>query len=273
MRSILNYDYQVKLGDNFSQSIYLNKYENIKEIISCAAFCHDKDEVAIIDVGAHDGFFCTQLEQTLNTVSSLVIYSFEPTIPTFINLHHQLPASTNRIKIIPVALSDSSEWVSISYEVKDSMLAQIIPNNGVPRLIGDSLIGVTMPLDTFVQKFSVKPTLIKIDVEGFEVNVLRGAKSTIRNFYPAVCIEWNPETAKQTKSSLSEILELLSAYQFFYINDYEGQRLPFAAEVSSPLEVTWTCNLFCLPASPFHGDQWRKNLAALCRRYNLDLNV
>lgn len=273
-QSILGYDYFVKLGDNFSQSNYLNKYDNIPEIISCSAFCQNEKQPVILDVGAHDGFFCTQLEQTLKAVPDHLIYAFEPTAPTFVDLHHQVTSlNSRRIKIVPLALSDASEWVSISHEARNSMLAQIIPSSGVPRLTGNTFVGASMTLDSFVQKFSLQPSVLKVDVEGFELNVLRGAKQTLERYSPGICLEWNPETAALTGSSMQAILDILSSYRFFYLNDYEGQRLTFTSEVRNPMDINWTCNLVCVPGTLSRVETWKENLKALCMKYQLDLTV
>jgi FkbM family methyltransferase len=274
--SILGFPYLVKLNDNFSQSQYLSPYDNIPEIISCAAYCKSRGRSVVLDVGAHSGFFVTQLNQLLqNGKGEVELYSFEPTAPTFTDLFQHIggvPHSGN-IRIIPVALSDAKEWVSISYEEKDSMLAQIIPQDGGARLKGPTYIGASMTLDSFTAKFSIRPEVLKIDVEGFEMKVLLGAQKTLLECLPAICIEWNPETAKQTGTDMTGLAKLLQDYEIYYLNDYEGQRLPFTSVVKDPREITWTSNLFCLPVSKNIGAEWKKQLSAIIEDYRLELKV
>ena len=42
--------------------------------------------------------------------------------------------------------------------------------------------------DEFVKKFNVVPALMKIDVEGAELYVLRGAKALLREHHPAILL-------------------------------------------------------------------------------------
>jgi FkbM family methyltransferase len=274
--SVLGFPYLIKLNDNFSQSQYLSPYDNIPEIISCAAYCRTQGRSVVLDVGAHSGFFATQLNQLLrNQPGEVELYSFEPTAPTFTDLFQHLGGvpHSDSIRIIPVALSDTKEWVSISYEEKDSMLAQIIPKSGDARLKGPTYIGASMTLDSFVSKFSISPVVLKIDVEGFEMNVLLGAQKTLTDNLPAICIEWNPETAKQTGTDMAGLANLLRDYEIYYLNDYQGQRLPFTSLVSDPLEISWTSNLFCLPVSKNSAGEWKKHLNAIIKDYRLALKV
>ncbi|MEM2369243.1 MAG: FkbM family methyltransferase [Candidatus Pacearchaeota archaeon] len=51
-------------------------------------------------------------------------------------------------------------------------------------------------IDNYVRKFKIAPTLIKIDVEGDEVNVLNGAKFTLKKFKPKIIVETHSDELK-----------------------------------------------------------------------------
>lgn len=78
------------------------------------------------------------------------------------------------------------------------------------------------------------PDLIKIDVEGFEAPVLRGARQTLRTFKPRLFIELHGLEQGDRMRNVAEILELLSI---------AGYDAPLHVESGRPLDgpaVTFT---------------------------------
>ena len=75
-------------------------------------------------------------------------------------------------------------------------------------------------LDNFLNdKVSLsKVDLIKIDVEGFEFNVLRGAMNTIRKYSPVLYIELDDNNLKQQSSSAKELIHFLAEAGFTAMN-------------------------------------------------------
>jgi hypothetical protein len=47
-------------------------------------------------------------------------------------------------------------------------------------------------IDAYCRSLNIKPSLIKIDVEGFEFSVLNGARNTLRELRPSVLVELHP---------------------------------------------------------------------------------
>jgi FkbM family methyltransferase len=74
-------------------------------------------------------------------------------------------------------------------------------------------------LDAFVEANAVAPVgLVKIDVEGFEPDVLAGARNTIARFRPAVFLEMNAYTliAFRDHSPRALLRTLLATFPFVY---------------------------------------------------------
>ena len=175
--SVFSFPYRISLGDAFSENPFYNPYSNVGEILATAAWVLDKQNPVIFDIGGHCGFIATQLAQMLKK-NDPVIYSFEPVAPTFSDLLHSVNdlSLQKYINPVAVALSDSSGFVQLSYSKWSSMLAQIIPEGKQlnARAGSEIYIAASQTLDDFV-KISNLPDVIKIDVEGWETNVLRGA--------------------------------------------------------------------------------------------------
>jgi hypothetical protein len=81
-------------------------------------------------------------------------------------------------------------------------------------------------LDDFINSLGTSPDLIKIDTEGNEINVLRGASQTIASARPLVIFEAN---------ILSDRMELWSAFEEL---EYSLFELPFAFGSESILDKT-----------------------------------
>jgi FkbM family methyltransferase len=64
-------------------------------------------------------------------------------------------------------------------------------------------------VDSLVKKYHLKPSLIKIDVEGADYLVIKGAQQTIRQFRPAIICEFVKETQADYNVTGESILNFL----------------------------------------------------------------
>jgi hypothetical protein len=86
--------------------------------------------------------------------------------------------------------------------------------------------------------------LIKVDVEGSELPVLRGAQKTLQHHHPALIVEvceWNFQDAGYSKKDLVRFLES-AGYESWII----GPRSALQETRSRP--VPDYCNIICLPS-------------------------
>lgn len=73
-----------------------------------------------------------------------------------------------------------------------------------------------------------KIDFIKIDVQGWEASVLRGAEKMLKEKSPlSVLVEVWPQGLQRNGSSVDEVLEFLKSFSFRLIDPKEG--LPFKA--------------------------------------------
>lgn len=106
-----------------------------------------------------------------------------------------------------------------------------------------------------------RPALLKIDVEGSEVAVLRGAPRLLsRRESPAILLEYNRVTLSECGANGRSLGELLSGYALHYVDDLEGQIISFGSPVSRIDEITWICNLFAVPPAEDSSARWASAL-------------
>ena len=83
----------------------------------------------------------------------------------------------------------------------------------------------TITLDTFCRESELRPNLVKIDVEGAELLVLRGASQLLRDSCPTIILAVHPYWLPSGQST-QQIFELLSTYGYTMYNS-EGSRVEY----------------------------------------------
>jgi hypothetical protein len=148
---------------------------------------------------------------------------------------------------VAAAVLDDRRPVHLSFSDRNSLYAQVAAC-GRPRA-GDALAHAPgMTLDDFHSFVGVLPTLIKIDVEGSEVAVLRGARRLLaRADRPALLFEYNPDTLNECGAASEAFHELLAGYALYYIDDFEGRKMPFGCRIARVEDAKYACNLFAVP--------------------------
>jgi methyltransferase, FkbM family len=161
-----------------------------------------------VDCGAYTGDTVLQFAEFYPFLSG--ISAFEPTDDTFKMLQNSIAKLSIPVRPIKKAVGD--ECGSAFFDILGNQTANRIVDNdrGV-------LIEVTT-LDTELSE--VSPTYIKMDVEGFELAALRGARETIKKNRPilAICLYHKGEDLYEIPLYLRD---LLTDYNFF-VRKYTG---------------------------------------------------
>ncbi|MDQ3630423.1 MAG: FkbM family methyltransferase [Actinomycetota bacterium] len=170
-----------------------------------------------IDVGANLGYFTAVMAQCVGPDGR--VWSFEPVPETFELL--TLCKSLNDypyVTPIGVALGAADGSTEITYDRRHSGIATIHPD----QVAGEPQQVPLRALDALVSAGEVgRPDLIKVDVEGHEFDVLRGARETIREASPTIVFELNERAARAagwTLAALAELLLSLGDYSFSLID-------------------------------------------------------
>jgi FkbM family methyltransferase len=256
----LGYDFVCHIGD-LAEYPYYHRSAFQHELAICAGWLREAERPVVYDVGANVGFFATQLAQILAGQSSQ-IYAFEPVPTTFAKLVqsvHDLGLS-DRVHPVAAAILDDARPVHVSYCQRNSLYAQIVAN-GAPRP-GDVLAQAPgMTLDGFHSFAGVLPALVKIDVEGSEVAVLRGAQQLLaRPDRPALLFEYNPDTLLECGVAADSFRQLLCGYALHYVDDFEGRRMPFGSPLARVEESQIACNVFAVPQVEGWSTRWASAL-------------
>jgi len=82
----------------------------------------------------------------------------------------------------------------------------------------------TLSLDDYVARGETPPTLMKIDVEGFEWDVLQGGRAVLSSHHPRLWLEVHPEFLENQGQSAAAVLNLLReiGYTVNFHHDYQS---------------------------------------------------
>lgn len=162
---------------------------------------HLKCGAHFVDVGAHQGFY-TLLAAEL-VVENGRIHAFEPTPSNF----EVLQSNTKDIKFIVVNnMALSSRIGTSDFYISRMGSSEYNSINPEGLEIANKITVQTTTLDDYAKKNNISIDVIKIDVEGHELDVLRGATSILNNQSPIVIIEYIPSKRK----SFEEVHHLMN---------------------------------------------------------------
>ena len=142
-----------------------------------------------VDVGGNIGLHTVRFAQLFGTV-----HSFEPTTTNFECLQKNTAILDNVI-LHQLGLGAESGTVTIQLPAD--------ANNCGNFSIVDFADNTEQTVDETIEirtldSFELAPNLIKIDVQGFDYNVLLGAADTIKMYHPVIIIESETKTSRNT---------------------------------------------------------------------------
>jgi FkbM family methyltransferase len=156
----------------------------------------------IVDIGAWCGTWSMAMQKYATN-----IYCYEPN-----KLHYECLAKNlaphNHVQLYNQAVGNEDGFVKLSEE-------SATQNTRVLLETGDTKINKLDSLDT------EGADMIKIDVEGFELQVLRGALETIKRHRPVITTEHSMQTPSAVKNSFG-VVELLESLDYEYIRTIGG---------------------------------------------------
>ena len=170
----------------------------------------------VIDVGANIGYYSLLASRICKEG---MVYALEPVPHLFDELTQniQLNQATN-IRSFQLAAGEEEKQgvIYLSSEDNQGMSSMAIPEN----YSGNTTDINVVSLDTW-QELKELPSidLIKIDVEGYEIPVLKGMQGLITLHQPVILIEINPETLAYFGQNAGQVMELIteSGYQTYII--------------------------------------------------------
>lgn len=205
----------------------VDSINNEPEVLILEEYFKLNPEAVFFDIGANKGEYLFAAEKFLKPNN---IYAFEPN-PKLFQLLKDLFKGMN---IFPYALSSEEKKAKFKIPTingnEDDTLGNLAADKTFDHETSSEIIEVQcMQPDSFILKHQLKNIdIIKIDVEGFELDVLKGLKNTISVFFPLMLIE--VEKRHHNNRSVLDLLNEIKAYApegkkyaIFYFNNLKHQ--------------------------------------------------
>lgn len=172
-----------------------------------------KLSATFLDVGANIGMYSIIAAKNNKKIAA---FAFEPVQENqeLLRKNIRLNDVAGRVKLVKYAASDKSGSAVIHLSETMSGTHSLSVDHG-----GESRKIKTITVDDFCKKYALKPSLIKIDVEGHEVNTLKGMKEVLRQ-HPTIFMEYIPHIHSDMDKIMAKLAKEYN--RLYYIDELNG---------------------------------------------------
>ncbi|MEO8886364.1 MAG: FkbM family methyltransferase [Mucilaginibacter sp.] len=180
---------------------------------------HIDEGFTIIDIGTNKGIVALNMGKKAGKKGRVI--GFEPNKIAYNCCLENIQLNNfGNIEILNNALGDKKEQLFLSEPDLNNS-----GGNFVTTTQNSNTVDVLV-LDSVVESKSLpKIDLIKIDVEGFELNVLKGGFNTIEKYKPALFVELVNSNLLRNQTSAKELVELLIKLGYRVTNSISGHAI------------------------------------------------
>ena len=189
----------------------------------------------VIDIGAHIGLMAVVLGKRIGENGK--IYSFEPTPYSFTVLKKTIRLNKLEKIITPInqavaATSGSIEFNANKENVSNSIVSYDY-NSGHQKMTV-----TTISVDEFVKQQQLsRLNFIKIDAEGVELDVLKGAKETLLQFDLKMILALHPLAVAAKGDTMEEIYDTLTTWGYKIFRDHKEMTRVLFCETAALFDV------------------------------------
>jgi len=236
-RTITDALYRYHTGDALADKVRMCGYWDWRNLAVAATLCQAGDQ--IVEIGANTGTETIGFSRIVGPRGRVTAFEPEPTLLQALQSNVRLNGFSN-VVTCAAAIADRAGSVSFSRPAS-------LSNSGVGHIaaasddVASAVVVSAITLDAIADDLG-PASLISVDVEGYEVSVLRGAAGYLRRFRPALVLEVCPKLLARTGDDMSGLAAQLEAlhYQSFEITKF-GIRPVRAASCVGDYEANWLC--------------------------------
>jgi len=199
-------------SDLFRRVIFYKTYESELSKIVLKYLDRSRD---VIDVGANAGFFSVLFAKEIVGKRVLAI---EPTKSALMRLHKNIEINCLQKSITVFEGVASNSDVPIQMKVIEGKCEYSTIGEMMHPSISGEKYGLeevsSSTLDDLIERYSIDPGFIKIDVEGSEHLVFDGARRMLEKCRPIIISELSDPLLRANGSSSKEVIDIISRYDY-----------------------------------------------------------
>ncbi|HEY5227680.1 MAG TPA: FkbM family methyltransferase [Opitutaceae bacterium] len=163
-----------------------------------------KPGMNVVDVGANVGLYTLYMAGIVGPEGRVAAFEPDPDLVEILRKNCAENGAT-RIEVHNCALGEKADRL---------VLSRLTLNSGENHLGADSREAFRRPIEVDVARFDtlipdMAPDFVKVDVQGWELNVLKGMESVLRSAKPLVYVELWPDGLERAGSSPLELFTFL----------------------------------------------------------------
>lgn len=199
------------LRDKYQLDIVIKNKKEL--VIPCILSLLIKDASLVFDIGANCGWYSRVLAGICPGLATIV--AFEPSHKAF---HYLAKNAIPGFFPLPFAVTNHSSKVMVG----ELGFLRLSSGTEFREKMGESTYAFhdaescSTTVDAVAHALRLQPTILKIDVEGHELEVLQGAVATLPSV-EAVVVEINESQNHEGLIRRQEIFQLLGSHQFRFI--------------------------------------------------------
>lgn len=200
----------------------------------------------MFDVGANIGLMAIPV---LCFEPAAKVISFEPSANVLPSLRRTMAESPLRTRWSLVEKAVGAETGTVTFtlsQASESLFDGIRPTRRV-EVAGSVEVAMTTIDETWQSLGRPKVSVIKIDVEGGESGVLRGATQCIQQERPAILLEWNRQNLAAYDIPLATLLHFAAEWKYEVLAIPGFQRVDSERQLA--LHMAFTENFLLSPLS------------------------
>lgn len=226
---------KLDISDYLEHAVYFGyKDEGQKELFK---LCKQGD--VVIDIGTNIGYVLLNFAKGVG--SEGYVYGFEPNPITYTKCLENIRLNKfSNINVSNVGLGDIQTEGEISILHADNRGTAFIAPISSSR--NNTKVNI-ITLDYFVQNHNIQRiNIIKIDVEGYELNVLRGAQTTLKKFKPTLFIEMDDNLLRRQNTSPEQLMTFIEGFGYYIMRADTG-RIISSSDILKDIHIDIICKI------------------------------
>lgn len=169
-----------------------------------------KPGATVFDIGANVGAYTLVFAARVGPSGRVIAFEPAPDASQGLRTHLALNGIAGRVEVIEAAMSSAVGRTSFAVHPSGGASSLVLESVDRGRVIDVA----TDTLDRFCAAHAVSPDVLKIDVEGSELDVLRGGRATLARADIQVFVEFHPAVWRSLGVSRADVEAELSQQGF-----------------------------------------------------------